>query len=100
MADLILRDTDADELTDRIATSVIEQLRPLITDAGHSRLVDRRTMAGLLGVSLATFDRLRSTNDIPTRWIETTPRFDPTAVIEALPPISPAERYRTAVEAK
>ena len=99
MADMLLRDTDPDELVARVTRSVIDQVAKLIGTQSRKRLLDRGEMADVLGVSVATFDRLRTTHPVPTKWVESVPRFDADAVIAALPDVSPVERNRDAADA-
>ncbi|WP_430454720.1 helix-turn-helix transcriptional regulator [Rhodopirellula europaea] len=84
MPDLLIRDTDRDELTDAIAAAVLDRLTPLIAQSANPILVDGDEMARLAGVSRATLDRLRAAEAIPSVLIGSRRLYRAARVIAAL----------------
>ena len=84
MADLILRDTDREELIKDTAAAVAELLGPVIKSSASPMLVNGDRMAELAGISRPTIDRAVRDGVIPSVMIGRARRFSPTAVVEAL----------------
>lgn len=84
MADLILKDTDPNELRAAIAADVLAAIRPLLANSSAPRLVDGDRMAELAGVSRPTIDRLVRDQRVPSVKIGSRRLFAPQAVIDAL----------------
>ena len=84
MPDLILRDTDPDQLRAEITAEVVKALRPLLADSQEPRLVDGDRMAQLASVSRPTIDRAVRDDIIPSVMIGRCRRYEPRAVIDAL----------------
>ena len=91
MPDLILRDTDPNELREAITADVVAALQPLI-ESREPRLVDGDRMAELASVSRPTIDRAVRNDIIPSMKIGNRRRFDPQAVIEAWEAATKAEK--------
>ena len=83
MADLILKDTDPNELRAAIAADVLAAIRPLLANSSAPRLVDGDRMAELAGVSRPTIDRAVRDGLIPSVRIGRRRLFEPRAVIDA-----------------
>ena len=83
MADLILKDTDPNELRAAIAADVLAAIRPLLANSSAPRLVDGDRMAKLAGVSRPTIDRAVRDGMIPSVRIGRRRLFEPSAVIDA-----------------
>ncbi len=95
MSDLLLRDTDRDELVAEIVAGVVESIRPLLAESATPRLVDGEVMAGMLSVSRPTLDRMRADGSVPSVTIGRRRLYDPDAVVAAIhAPRAEAERLR------
>ena len=92
MPDLILRDTDPNELREAITADVVAALQPLLIESREPRLVDGDRMAELASVSRPTIDRAVRNDIIPSMKIGNRRRFDPQAVIEAWEAATKAEK--------
>lgn len=84
MADLLLRDTDRDELVRDITAAVFDSVRDAMAELHEPRLVDGDRMAELAGIARPTLDRLVRGNCIPSVTIGRRRLFRPAAVIDAL----------------
>ena len=84
MADLVLRDTDRNELIRDLTKQLMVEIQRVLTEASEPRLVDRHRMAELLGVSLSMLDGLVSKDRIPSVLINSRRMFLPAAVLESL----------------
>ena len=84
MADLWLRDTDREELIRDIVEAVVKELTPLFLNQ-TPRLVDRYTMAKLLGISAGSLDKLVRDQIIPSKLVGSRRLFEPASVIASLP---------------
>ena len=84
MPDLILRDTDPDQLRADITRMVVAAILPLLADSQEPRLVDGDRMAELASVSRPTIDRAVRDDIIPSVMIGRCRRYEPRRVIDAL----------------
>ena len=84
MSEVYLSGITADDLQAKIASEVIEQLRPILSAASEPRLVDGDRMAELASVSRPTIDRGVRNGTIPSVMFGRCRRFEPRAVIDAL----------------
>lgn len=84
MADLWLRETDADALAATIAQAVSDAVRLLMADSVEPRLVDRERMAALLSISVPKLDTLTAAGTIPSVSIGRRRLYQPATVIAAL----------------
>lgn len=84
MADLLLRDTDPDELRAAIVADLLAELRPLLAESSDPRLVGGDRMAELAGVSRPTIDRAVRDGLVPSVMIGRRRLFDPQRVIDSL----------------
>lgn len=84
MADLLLRDTDADALAAMIVTAVADAVRPLPAESNEPRLVDRERMAALLSINVPKLDTKTAAGTIPSVSIGRRRLYQPAAVIDAL----------------
>ncbi|WP_237607401.1 DNA-binding protein [Roseimaritima sediminicola] len=84
MADLLLRDTDADALAAMIAAAVADAVRPLLAESAEPRLVDRERMAALLSISVPKLDTMTAAGTIPSVSVGRRRLYQPAAVIDAL----------------
>ena len=82
MADLLLRDTDRDELIRETAAAVVAALRPMMTDDLH-RPKGRDDMAEWLGIGVATLDRMTKAGEIPSLLLNKRRCYVPAHVIAA-----------------
>jgi hypothetical protein len=82
VADLLLRDTDRDELIRATAAAVVEALRPIMTDDLH-RPKGRDDMADWLGIGVATLDRMTKAGEIPSMLLNKRRCYVPAHVIAA-----------------
>ena len=80
---LMLKAADVDALADMLATMVVKRLEPLLSSR-QQRLVDRPTMATMLGVSVPMLDRLVASRQVPSVLVGVRRLFDPDRVVEAL----------------
>lgn len=80
---LILKSVDVDALADQLAAAVFKRLEPMLASR-QRKLVDRPTMATLLGVSVPMLDRLVASEQVPSVLVGVRRVFDPDRVIEAL----------------
>ena len=83
MPDLLLRDTDPDDLRAAIVADVIKALTPMLADSNQPQLVDGDRMAELASVSRPTIDRAVRDDIIPSVKIGRRRLFEPRAVIGA-----------------
>ncbi|TWU54393.1 Helix-turn-helix domain protein [Rubripirellula tenax] len=84
MADLLIRDTDRDELIRDTAEAVAQLLRSESASETKPMLVDGDEMARLASISRPTVDRGVRSGLIPSVMIGRARRFRPDAVIAAL----------------
>lgn len=84
MPDLLLRDTDRDELIRDVAAAVVAQIRPLLASKSGPRLVDGEKLAELTSLSRPTIDRLRASGRIPSIPVGSRRLYRPEAVVAAL----------------
>lgn len=84
MPDLLLRDTDPDDLRAAIVADVIKALTPMLADSNQPQLVDGDRMAELASISRPTIDRAVRDDIIPSVMIGRCRRYEPRAVIDAL----------------
>jgi excisionase family DNA binding protein len=82
MPDLLLRDTDRDELIRETAAAVVAALRPILTDDMH-RPRSRDDMAEWLGIGVATLDRLTRAGEIPSVMLGSRRCYIPAHVVAA-----------------
>ena len=80
---LILKSADVNALADLLASLVVKRLEPMLTSR-QQKLVDRPTMATLLGVSVPMLDRLVASKRVPSVLVGVRRLFDPDRVVEAL----------------
>ena len=83
MPDLLLRDTNPDDLRAAIVADVIKALSPMLAESNQPQLVDGDRMAELAGVSRPTIDRAVRDDTIPSVKIGRRRLFEPRAVIGA-----------------
>lgn len=79
-AALVLEALRSPEVRDELASIVAEAIPAPGRETAPPRLVDRRTCAEALGISLAALDRLRA-EGMPSVRIGDAPRFDVQRVI-------------------
>ncbi|TWU51141.1 excisionase family DNA-binding protein [Rubripirellula reticaptiva] len=84
MADLLIRDTNRDELIRDTAEAVAKLLRSENASEAMPMLVDGDEMARLAGISRPTIDRAVRSGLIPSIMVGRARRFRPAAVITAL----------------
>lgn len=82
MADLLLRDTDREELIRETAAAVVDAMRPLMSDDLH-RPKSRDDMADWLGIGIATLDRMTKAGEIPSMLLNKRRCYVPAHVIAA-----------------
>lgn len=75
---MILTPAELDRLVDRIADAVASKL------ASQPKLVDRHALAQIIGVSVATIERLQASGKLPFVRLKRLVRYDVDAVIAAL----------------
>ena len=81
MPDLLLRDTDPDDLRAAIVADVIKALTPMLADSNQPQLVDGDRMAELASVSRPTIDRAVRDDIIPSVKIGRRRLFEPLSLI-------------------
>lgn len=84
MADLILRDTDRDELVRDITAAVFASVRDAMAELHEPRLVDGDRMAELAGIARPTLDRLVRADVVPSVTVGRRRLFLPADVIGKL----------------
>ena len=84
MPDLLIRDTNRDELVQEIASAVCDQLRSLLSETHEPRLVDAERMAELAGIARPTLDRMIACDAVPSITVGRRRLFRPSDVIDQL----------------
>ncbi len=78
------QDTDLGHLVEEITSAVGDAVRSIATELQQPHVVGRDRMAELLGVGIATLDRLVSANEIPSILVGNRRKFEPRRVLDAL----------------
>ena len=81
---LILKSADVDALANVLAAMVVKRLEPLLLSGRQQKLVDRPTMATMLGISVPMLDRLVASKRVPSVLVGVRRLFEPDRVVAAL----------------